>query len=163
MDTTRITDAPRATQRRRFASVSRVTDLLTRLAGAPGLYRGRGDGPESGPFVARIQLATVLRARAVTLDYEASSDRNGLQHVEHTVLAAGEGGRLELHVACLELPGVVRFVETTPGSFTAYEGPFPARIVIGTPSSTHLHYAWWYSRDESEPKEQTRAEVRRTG
>ena len=66
MDTTRITGAPRATQRRRFATVSRVTDLLTRLAGAPGLYRGRGDGPESGPFVARIQLATVLRARAVT-------------------------------------------------------------------------------------------------
>jgi hypothetical protein len=151
------------TQRRGFATVSRVTDLLTRLAGAPGLYRGRGDGPESGPFVARIQLATVLRGRAVTLDYEASSDRNGLQHVEHTVLATGEGGRLELHVACLELPGVVRFVETTPGSFTAYEGPFPARIVISTPSSTHLHYAWWYSRDESEPKEQTRAEVRRTG
>ncbi len=140
-----------------------VTDVLTRLAAAPGMYRGRGDGPESGPFVARIAVTTVLRGRAVTLDYEASSDRNGLQHVEHTVLATGEGGRLELHVACLELPGVVRFVETTPGSFTAYDGPFPARIVLNMPGTGHLQYAWWYSRDESEPKEQTRAEVRRTG
>jgi hypothetical protein len=140
-----------------------VTDVLTRLAAAPGLYRGRGDGPESGPFVARIAVASVLRGRAVTLDYEASSDRNGLQHVEHTVLATGEGGRLELHVACLELPGVVRFAETTPGTFTAYEGPFPARIVVSLPGNGHLQYAWWYSRDESEPKEQTRAEVRRTG
>ena len=99
-----------------FATVSRVTDLLTRLGGAPGLYRGRGDGPEGGPFVARIAVATVLRGRAVTLDYEAVNDRNGLQHVEHTVLATGEGGRLELHVACLELPGVVRFVETGAGT-----------------------------------------------
>src|SRR6266511_4217169 len=127
------------------------------------MYRGRGDGPESGPFVARIAVTTVLRGRAVTLDYEASSDRNGLQHVEHTVLATGEGGRLELHVACLELPGVVRFVETTPGSFTAYDGPFPARIVRNMPGTGQPQYAWCYSRADSEPKEQTRAEVRRTG
>jgi hypothetical protein len=140
-----------------------VTDVLTRLADAPGLYRGRGDGPESGPFVARIQVAAVLRGRAVTLDYEASSDRNGVQHVEHTVLATGEGGRLELHVACLELPGVVRFVETEAGSFTAYDGPFPARIVLRVSGTGQLHYAWWYSRDESEPREQIRADLRRTG
>jgi hypothetical protein len=149
--------------RRDFATVSGVTDLLNKLGATPGLYRGRGDGPESGPFVARIQLATVLRGRAVTLDYEASSDRNGLQHVEHTVLTSGEGGRLELHVACLELPGVVRFVETAAGSFTAYDGPFPARIVVSTSNDGHLHYGWWWSRDESEPSEQIRANVRRTG
>jgi len=34
-----------------------VTDLLTRLAAVPGLYRGRGDGLESGPFLARITVA----------------------------------------------------------------------------------------------------------
>jgi hypothetical protein len=146
-----------------FATVCRVTDLLSKLSAAPGLYRGRGDGPDSGPFVARILVTAVLRGRAVTLDYEASNDRNGLQHVEHTVLATGEGGRLELHVACLELPGVVRFVETGTGSFTAYDGPFPARIVAGTPGNGLLNYAWWWSRDESEPREQSRAEVRRTG
>jgi hypothetical protein len=145
------------------ATVSGVTDLLTRLGAAPGLYRGRGDGPESGPFVARIVVATVLRGRAVTIDYEASSDRNGLQHVEHTVLATGEGGRLELHVACLELPGVVRFVETGPGTFAAYDGPVPARIVVSLPGNGLLHYSWWYARDEHEPSEQSRAEVRLTG
>jgi hypothetical protein len=148
---------------RDFATVSDVTDLLTRLGAAPGMYRGRGDGPESGPFVARIEVATVLRGRAVTMDYEAFSDRNGLQHVEHTVLATGEGGRLELHVACLELPGVVRFVETSPGTFAAYDGPVPARIVVKMPGNGQLHYSWWYARDESEPSEQSRAEVRLTG
>jgi hypothetical protein len=137
-------------------------DVLGRLASAAGVYRGRGDGPESGPFVARMAVATVVRGRAVTLDYEATNDRNGLQHVEHTVLVAGEGGRLELHVACLELPGVVRFAETGPGEFTAYEGPLVARIVLRLPQPGAISYAWWWSRDESEPREQSRAELRRT-
>jgi hypothetical protein len=140
-----------------------VTDLLRRLAGVPGLYRGRGDGLESGPFVARIVLTSVLRGRAVTIDYEAVSDSKGLQHVEHTVLTTGEGGRLELHVACLELPGVVRFVESRPGQFSAYDGPLPARIIVTAPRDGALSYGWWWSRDEAEPREQSRAEVRRTG
>ena len=137
------------------------TDLLTALAVAPGVYRGRGDGREIGPFAARIAVAPVVRGRAVTIDYEAMSERGGLSHVEHTVLATGGGGRLELHVACLDLPGVVRFVETGPGEFNAYDGPFPARIVVALPQPGTLTYAWWYSRDESEPREQSRAEVRR--
>src|SRR5439155_26390388 len=105
-----------------------TTDLLKRLAAAPGLYRGRGDGLESGPFVARIVVASLVRGRVVTIDYEAFSDGRGLQHVEHSLLTLGEGGGLELHVTCSELPGVVRFVETRPGEFTAYDGPLPARI-----------------------------------
>ena len=140
-----------------------MADLLQMLTTAPGVYRGRGDGLESGPFVARIAVATVVRGRAVTFDYEAVSDDKGLQHVEHTVLTAGEGGRLELHVSCLELPGVVRFVETRPGEYTAYEGPLPARIVVTAPEPGRLTYGWWWSRDEAEPREQFRAEVRRTG
>jgi len=139
-----------------------VDDLLARLAAAPGLYRGRGDGMESGPFVARIDVRTVVGGRAVTLDYEAVSDRNALQHVEHTVLAKSEGGRLELCVTCVELPGVVRFTETAPGEFTAYDGPIPARIIVTTPRLNILTYGWWWSRDESQPREQSRAEVRRT-
>jgi hypothetical protein len=138
-------------------------DLLKRLAATPGLYRGRGDGLESGPFVARIDVASVVRGRAVTLDYEASSDTRGLQHVEHSVLTVGEGGRLELHVTCSELPGVVRFVETRPGEFSAYDGPLPARIVVTVPHDGVLTYGWWWSRDEAQPREQSRAEVRRTG
>jgi hypothetical protein len=139
-----------------------VTDLLRRLASAPGLYRGRGDGMESGPFIARIDVTTVVRGRAVVLDYEAVTDTNGLQHVEHTVLTTGESGRLELHVACVELPGVVRFVEARPGVFSSYDGPMPARILVTVPAEGVLTYGWWWARDEAEPREQSRAEVRRT-
>jgi hypothetical protein len=140
-----------------------VTDLLTALSAASGVYRGRGDGPESGPFLARIAVASVVGGRAVTVDYEAVSEERGLQHVEHTVLTAGESGRLELHVCCLELPGVVRFVATRPGEFAAYDGPLPARIVLTLPAPGVLTYGWWWSRDDADPREQFRAEVRRTG
>ena len=140
-----------------------MSDLLRRLAVTPGVYRGSGDGLESGPFLARIVVTTVVGGRAVTLDYEAASDAKGLQHVEHTVLTVGEGGRPELHVICSELPGVTRFVETKPGEFTAYEGPFPSRIVVTAPEAGVLTYGWWWSRNETEPREQFRAEVRRTG
>jgi hypothetical protein len=144
-------------------AVSTGNDLLRRLANATGVYRGRGDGPESGPFVARMAVASVVGGRAVTIDYEAVSDRNGLQHVEHTLLVVGPGGRLELHVASLELPGVVRFSQLGPGQFTAYEGPLVARIVLALPQPDAISYAWWWSRDETEPREQSRADLRRTG
>jgi hypothetical protein len=138
-----------------------VSDLLVQLAALPGLYRGRGDGPESGPFLARIDVSPVVGRRGVTIDYEAVSDRRGLQHTEHSVLTGGEDGRLSLHVLCSDLPGVIRFSETGPGVFTAYDGPLQARIVIGVPAPGHLSYSWWWSRDESPPQEQHRAEVRR--
>ena len=143
-------------------TVCAVTDLLKRLVASPGVYRGRGDGLESGPFVARIKVTSVVRGNAVTIDYEAVSDSKGLQHVEHTVLTAGEAGRLELHVACLELPGVTRFVETKPGEFNAYEGPMPARIIVTCPRDGVLTYGWWWSRNDGAPREQSRAEGRRT-
>jgi hypothetical protein len=138
-----------------------LPDLLARLSAAPGLYRGRGDGPETGPFLGRMRLTPVVRGRALTLDYEATSDRDGLHHVEHTVLVSGDGGRLELHVACLALPGVTRFVETGPGVFRAYDGPLAAGIVLASPEPGAISYAWWWSRDESEPREQSRCDLRR--
>jgi hypothetical protein len=140
-----------------------VTDLLNRLAINAGLYRGRGDGMESGPFIARIKVTPVVRGRAVVLDYEAFSDAKGLQHVEHTVLTSNESGRLELHVACNELPGVIRFLEARPGVFSSFDGPMPARILVTVPADGALTYGWWWSRDEADPREQHRAEVRRTG
>jgi hypothetical protein len=140
-----------------------MSGLLATLLGAPGLYRGRGDGAETGPFLARITVAPVVSARGVAIDYEATSDRRGLQHVEHSLLTVGEEGRPALHVLCTELPGIVRFAESRPGVFTAYDGGLTARILVTVPSPGHLTYAWWWSRDETDPKEQFRAEVRRTG
>ncbi len=140
-----------------------MSTLLGSLLGAPGIYRGRGDGAESGPFLARTVLTPVVSGRGVAIDFEATSDGRGLQHVEHSVLTVGEGGRPALHVLCTELPGIVCFAESRPGVFTAYDGGLTARIVVRIPQADHLVYSWWWSRDEGEPKEQFRAEMRRTG
>jgi len=137
--------------------------LIASLLEAPGLYRGRGDGAETGPFLARVHLTPVVSARGVVIDYEATSDARGLQHVEHSVLTVGEGGGQALHVLSGEMPGVVRFRETKPGVFTAYDSGMHARIVIAVPAPGRLSYSWWWSRDEGDPREQFRAEVRRTG
>jgi hypothetical protein len=140
-----------------------MSNLLANLLAAPGLYRGRGDGAESGPFLARLVVTPVVSARGVVIDYEVTSDRRGLHHVEHSILTTEEDGRPALHVCCTELPGVVRFAESKPGVFTAYDGGLTARIVVTTPSPGALTYSWWWTRDEGEPKEQFRADVRRTG
>ncbi|HEY0696220.1 MAG TPA: hypothetical protein VGD43_00240 [Micromonospora sp.] len=143
--------------------MSAENDLLPRLAAATGIYRGRGDGPEIGPFIARMAVSTAVDGRAVVLDYEVTNDRDGLRHVEHSVLVTGGNGRLELHVSSLELPGMVRFTQHSPGWFTAYEGPLVARIMLTQPGPGAISYAWWWSRDEAEPREQSRADLHRTG
>jgi hypothetical protein len=143
-------------------AVPAETDVLHRLLRSAGVYRGRGDGPESGPFLARMVVTPALAGRAAILDYETTTDRDGLRHVEHSVLLLGADGRLELHVASLDLPGMVRFTQQTPGQFTAYEGPLLARIVLTLPRPGLLSYAWWWSRDDREPREQYRADLRRT-
>lgn len=140
-----------------------MSDILVQLTTLPGLYRGRGDGAESGPFVARIDVTSVVGRRGVALDYEAVSDRRGVQHHEHSVLAAGDDGRLSLHVLCSELPGVVRFAERSAGEFVAYQGSLQARIVVTVPAPGRLVYSWWWSRDDAPAREQLRADVRRTG
>jgi hypothetical protein len=110
-----------------------------------------------------MQVTPVVRGRAVALDYEATTDREGLRHLEHTVLATGPAGGLELHVACLELPGVTRFVETTEGVFRAADAPLAARIVLSAPRPGALSYAWWWPHGEGEPVEQSRCDLRRAG
>lgn len=140
-----------------------MTDLLTQLLHAQGVYRGRGDGAETGPFLARIEVRAVVGGRGVVIDYEASNDRDGVQHAEHSVLSEDENGRLALHVLCSELPGVTRFSQNQPGTFTAYDGSLQARIVVKIPVVDALSYAWWWSRDGDALHEQSRADVHRTG
>jgi len=140
-----------------------VSELLATLLDAQGTYRGRGDGPETGPFLARIDVRAVIDGRGVAVDVEATSDQHGLHHGEHTVLTTDENGRLALHVLCTEMPGVVRFTEGKPGVFTSYDGPLQARIVVTTPADDQLVWAWWWTRNDSPLAEQFRAEVTRTG
>ncbi|CAM3402339.1 DUF4426 domain-containing protein [Stackebrandtia soli] len=141
-------------------TVVAMSDLLARLATLPGVYRGAGDGPESGPFRSRCEVRTAVDGRVVLIDYEAVG-ADGVQHVDHCMLAEDERARGELHVVSDELPGIVRFTEAEPGVFVAFE-PINAKIVISLDASGALTYAWWWSRDEGPARPQSHTTMRRT-
>jgi len=128
-----------------------------------GTAFGTGDGPESGPFVARISV-TRLPNGGRLIDYEATSREQGVQHLEQTLLVAGPDGRDQLFIAHSESPFVTAMVETEPGSgrFEQPEpfGPYVMAVVIEQPDSDRLTYAWWWGANGDDPVEQSKADVR---
>ena len=137
-----------------------MNTLLSQLVTFPGVYRGSGDGPESGPFHARLEVRAVVGGRAAVLDYEAvDSDR--VVHVDHVMLSEDERGRPELHVVSDELPGIVNFTQSEPGVFQAFE-PIKAKLVLEATDDGAVSYAWWWSRDDGPARAQSQALLHRT-
>ena len=127
-----------------------------------GRYAGRGDGMESGPFAATIDV-TALPGGSVAVDYAAVTDAAAELHREHTVVSAGFDGRDRLFVAHAEPPYVTVMIETEPGSgrFEMPEpfGPYDMVIVAGRPSDAGLSWAWHWAPTGGEPVEQSCARV----
>ena len=137
--------------------------IAAQLAAHPGVYHGTGDGPESGPFVSRIAIRTLPNG-GVSIDDEATSREQGVQHVEHSLLCAGPDGRDRLYVAHSESPFVTEMVATEPDSSRCVQptpaGPFRMEIVIEVPEPGRVTYAWWWAPGSDEPVEQSRADAR---
>lgn len=129
----------------------------------PGIYVGVGDGPESGPFVARIEVAAAPNGGLI-IDYDAMSREEGLQHREHTLLSVGPDGRDVLHVAHSESPFVTEMVAVEPGSWHFRQrepfGPYDREIVVEVPEPGRLTYAWRWAERGATPVEQSKADVR---
>ena len=139
--------------------------LAATLATAPGVYYGTGDGPESGPFVSRIEVARLPNG-GVSIEYEATSREQGVQHLEHSLLAAGPDGRDRLYIAHSEAPFVTEMIAVDANStrFVQPEraGPFAMEVVIEVPEPGRITYAWWWAAGEDAPTEQSRADARIT-
>lgn len=137
--------------------------LASRLAGVPGLYIGTGDGPESGPFVARIAVGRLPNG-GVSIDYEATSSEQGLQHVEHALLVSGSDGRDRLYICHSESPFVTEMAATEAGSghFVQPEpfGPYVMEVSIEVPKPGRITYAWCWASAGGTPTEQSKADVR---
>lgn len=137
--------------------------LAQRLAESPGVYYGTGDGSESGPFVARIEIRRLPNG-GVLIDYEATSREQGVQHHELTMLVAGADGRDRLYVAHSESPFVTEMVASSSDSsrFEQHEpfGPYAMEVVIDLPASDRMTYAWWWAPIGSPLTEQSKADVR---
>lgn len=134
-----------------------MTSVLARLLAAPGVYWGAGSGPESGDFIGRIEVRPILGG--VTIDYEAWSEREGLQHREHALLT-DSGPTLRLHVLTSEMGlGLMFEEESKAGNFVLRNGP-DMRVVIEHDEDT-LSYAWCWAPESEQVREQSRLVARR--
>ena len=134
--------------------------LLSALQDAPGVYVGTGDGPESGPFTARIAVSPSLDGLGCDIAYEAW-DGPELKHREQTLLAASMAGGAVLTVLCQELPGLAVLQESEPGVFTNGGSTEDFRIAIRISlDGPELVYSWSWAFPGADLREQSRAVVR---
>ncbi len=147
--------------------------ILDRLLAVPGTYWGSGDGPHSGPFIARVTVrpARPRAARAgqavaaddpspaVELDYEAWTQGAGLQHAERAAIRRTESGHVVLESTLAGQTEPLSFQEGQPGVFGSLDGQ-QVGVVIDVRDGT-LSWAWWWTADDEQLKEQSRAVVRR--
>lgn len=119
-----------------------------------GLYRGLVTGLESGECSARIEVGRAPGGSLI-VDYEATSEREGIQHREHTVVTSDA-----LYVAFSEAPGVSVFASTTDGVYDcSAAGPYVMRIHARFVDGT-LTWSWHWAETGQEPKEMSRAVCR---
>ena len=147
--------------------------ILDRLLAVPGTYWGSGDGPHSGPFIARVTVRAA-RPRAggagdavaadgpspsVELDYEAWTQGAGLQHAERAAIRRTESGHVVLESTLAGQSEPLSFQEGQSGVFGSLDGQ-QVGVVIDVRDGT-LSWAWWWTADDEQLKEQSRAVVRR--
>jgi hypothetical protein len=132
--------------------------ILDRLHAVPGTYWGSGDGPHSGPFVARVTVS-VAKGGAVALDYEAWTQGAGLQHAEHALIRPGDGTHVVLESTLAGQAQPLSFQEGQPGVFGSLDGQ-QVGVVIDVRDGT-LSWAWWWAAEDDQLREQSRAVVRR--
>jgi hypothetical protein len=132
--------------------------ILDRLQAVPGTYWGSGDGPHSGPFIARVTV-TANRSGAIDLDYEAWTQGAGLQHAERAVVHRTDGGHVVLESTLAGQAEPLSFQEGQPGVFGSLDGQ-QVGVVIDVRDGT-LSWAWWWTAEDEQLKEQSRAVVRR--
>ncbi|MCD4525043.1 hypothetical protein [Nocardioides sp. cx-173] len=108
-------------------------------------------GLESGECSARIEVRQAPGG-CLTIDYEATSEREGLQHREHTVVAP-DG----LFVAFSESPGVSVFEMSADGIFVCTTPGSYAMEIHASFNDGVLNWAWHWAVDGVQPSEMSRA------
>lgn len=117
----------------------------------PGLYRGQVTGLESGDCSARIEVRRAPGG-CLTFDYEATSERAGLQHREHTLVTPAA-----LYVAFSEGLGVSVFESASDGVYDcSAQGPYVMQIRASFGHGT-LTWAWHWAEAGQKPREMSRA------
>ncbi len=132
--------------------------IIDRLIAAAGRHEGTGDGTESGPFDATIEIASLLDGMGVTIDYVATAPEGTELHREHTVLAFDMwSGEATLYVLCAELSGVGQLVQASGSTFTNGRGTDGFELQIEIVIADRLEYAWSWGQPGEQLVEQSRA------
>ena len=132
--------------------------IIDRLNAAAGRYEGTGDGTESGPFNATIEIAPLLDGMGATIDYVATATDGTELHREHTVLAFDMwSGEATLYVLCAELNGLGQLVQTSESTFANGRGTDGFELQIEIVIADQLEYVWSWGQPGEPLVEQSRA------
>ncbi|MGB0112177.1 MAG: hypothetical protein WBP59_03060 [Ilumatobacteraceae bacterium] len=139
--------------------------IIDRIAGAAGHYEGEGDGVESGPFSAVVDVSSLLDGMGAEITYTATAPDGTVLHTEHTVLAFDMwSGEPCLHVLCAELSGMAKLSLVGASTFSNGLGVdgFELQIDLVVGEGT-LEYVWSWGPPGEAIVERSRATTRSTG
>lgn len=137
--------------------------IIDRAVAAAGHYEGSGDGAESGPFTAVVDVRSVLDGMGAEIDYAATAPDGSTLHREHTLLAFDMwSGEATLSVLCAELSGVGRLTQVSEAVFSNGLGTegFEVQIELLL-DGDDLQYVWSWGAPGDQLAEQSRAVVAR--
>jgi hypothetical protein len=135
--------------------------IIDRVVSAAGRYEGTGDGVESGPFTAAIDIEPLLGGMGATIDYVATAADGTELHAEHTVLAFDMwSGEATMYVLCAELRGVGQLVQISDSTFSNGRGNEGFELQIEIVLGGDLEYVWSWGAPGEQLVEQSRATAR---
>lgn len=136
---------------------------IEHLAAAAGRYTGSGDGIESGPFTATIEVEPVLDGLGVEIHYEAVAPDGSRLHIERTILAFDMiSGTPTLHVLCEELHGMGRLAQVASNQYGNRAGHDEFKLLIEVDlDGDELIYIWSWGPPHEPLVVRTRAVVHR--
>jgi hypothetical protein len=131
--------------------------VLEHLWAMPGVYWGLGRGPNTD-FVSRVAV-TPQDDGSVTLDYEAWSHDEGLQHAEAIRLcrAPGEADRVVLMATSDGNDDTMTFREGDSGVFGSTGADRVGLVLV--PDDERLAFSWWWPDENGVLAQQSRAEL----
>ncbi len=135
--------------------------IITRLAAQAGRFEGTGDGAESGPFSASMDVVVILDGLGVEIDYRAIGADGAELHHEHTVMAFDMwSGEPTLFVLCSELSGMGQLVQISEATFNNGRGVegFELQIELVLGQGT-IDYVWSWGAPGDALAEQSRASL----
>jgi hypothetical protein len=133
--------------------------VLDHLWAMPGVYWGLGRGPNTD-FVSRVAVVPQDDG-SVTLDYEAWSQDEGLQHAEAIRLCRtpGNDDRVVLMATSDGNDDTMTFREGDSGVFGSTGADRVGLVLV--PDDERLAFSWWWPDENGVLAQQSRAELTR--